>query len=138
MNKSDSTLQRTTVTELATQEEVEQSAAEAPAYTDIEAREFISQLQNTVTEQSADIFKLKEGLVELRAEKTETNFIVGDFIFTLKTLPKQDVMIAGVNSLGRTGLVLEAFDGEKYFPVAKMTWDHVKQSFVINVGQGVI
>lgn len=64
-------------------------------------------------------------------------YSVGGFTFEVKSLPKQDAMVAGANSVGRPGLVLEANDGDRTFVLAKVEWDHLKQSFVLYSGKGV-
>lgn len=69
--------------------------------------------------------------------QTPESLGVGGFTFYVKTLPKQDVMMSGVNSPGRNGLMVILNDGVQEFSVAKLEWDHQKQGFVLFTGRGV-
>lgn len=64
-------------------------------------------------------------------------FNFGGLSFTLVPTPKQDAMIDGANSVGRTGMILQVSDGERSYTVAKMQWDHNKKTYVLYTGQGV-
>src|SRR5579885_1165828 len=68
---------------------------------------------------------------------TSESLSVHGFTFHFKPLPKQDVMISGVNSPGREGLMVVVNDGLNDFSVAKLEWDHQKQGFVLFTGRGV-
>jgi hypothetical protein len=72
-----------------------------------------------------------------RVDTFKPNYAFGGFTFSLLSIPKQDAMISGENSVGRPGMVLQAFDGERTFVLAKLEWDHRKKTFVLYTGQGV-
>ena len=99
----------------------------------------VSLLQEAINNADARTQGALEGLLELRdaaQEPKHTALSVGGFNFTISTLPKQDAMVAGVNSVGRPGLVLQASDGDRTYTLAKVAWDHNKQTFVLYAGVG--
>ena len=96
-------------------------------------------LQESINSVQESNHQLASMLIEIKEHMTKnaTRFGFGGFTFELQSLGKQDAVISGENKVGRDGVQLVATDGERKYTLAKMSWDHNKQCFVLYTGTGV-
>lgn len=99
-----------------------------------EQKQLLKNLASMTDASTTQVLTLIQGLQEAEAS---SGYSVGGFTFAMKVMPKQDAMIAGVNSVGRPGLAVELNDGDRPYVVARIEWDHQKLAYVLYSGRGV-
>lgn len=103
----------------------------------------VNEMLVAVTDMAQRVSALENELTALResahshTSTSNSELLVAGYAIRTATLPKQDAFIAGMNKVGRPGVVVLLNDGVRDFTIAKIEWDHNKESFVFYTGTGV-
>lgn len=119
--------------------EVYESVTEpvAGGFVDSIARAQIELLQQSVNELGTYITDLERALEHMVSVTAPPTALISGLSFRTQELPKQDVFNGGINYVGRPGVAVIANDGSREYTVAKLEWDHIRNTFVLYTGKGV-